>query len=121
GGLYRERSDSRHRRPSEKRGFPDRGCFWRSASNLATDAGTGDVSLSLGLHREDRRNGSRGQGTFRDILNMLRLAILAAPAQDLCRNAGTAPARAQYAMLAGKYRLTKGAVRRGPTHGYPAD
>ena len=90
-----------HRRASEKRSVPHRRCVRRAASHLKTVAGAGHVSLPLGLHGQGCGNRSWSQGTFGNVLHLLRIPIHSAPAQDLCRNAGAPAARAQRAMLAG--------------------
>ena len=83
GGLHRKCGDSRHWRASEERGLPDRGCFRRAAADFKAYARAGDVSLFLGLHREGRGDRSRSEGTYSNVLNLLRIAVPSAALRRL--------------------------------------
>ena len=78
--LHPERVALGHGRASEEHHLPDRRRLRRDAADRQADAGAGDVSLPLRLHREGRGH-REGSGRRRaGILHLLRRAVPAAPA-----------------------------------------
>ena len=76
------------------------------------DTGAGDVSLPVRLYRESCGNGSGSEGTIGNVLYLLRIAVPAAAAEDVRRDAGPSLARTSCAMLAGEYGMAGWTVRR---------
>ena len=68
--------------------LPDRRCVRRAATDLPPDARPGDVPLHLGLHSQAGRHGGGHQGADRDVLDLLRCAVHAAPSERLRRMLG---------------------------------
>ena len=74
------RLEDRPRRAAEEHHLPGRRRLRRDAADRQADAGAGDVSLPLRLHRQGRRH-REGPGRRRaGILDLLRGAVPAAPA-----------------------------------------
>ena len=85
--LHPQRLAHRPRRPSEERGDADRRRLRRAAADRQADAGAGDVSLPVRLHREGRRHRARPrQRAAAGILHLLRLAV---PAASIPRSTAT--------------------------------
>ena len=77
--LHPQRLAHRPRRPSEERGDAGRRRLRRDAADRQADAGAGDVSFPVRLHREGRRHRARPrQRAAAGILHLLRLAVPAA-------------------------------------------
>ena len=77
--IHSERIAHRPRRPAEERGDAGRRRLRRDAADRQADAGAGDVSLPVRLHREGRRHRARPrQRAAAGILHLLRLAVPAA-------------------------------------------
>ena len=77
----------RPRRPAEEHHLPDRRRLRRDAADREADAGAGDVSLPLRLHRQGRRH-REGPGRRRaGILDLLRRAVPAAAAVRIRQSA----------------------------------
>ncbi len=76
--LHPERLAHRPRRPAEEHRVADRRRLRRDAADREADAGAGDVSLPVRLHRQGRRHreGPRRRGAR--ILDLLRRAVPAA-------------------------------------------
>jgi phosphoenolpyruvate carboxykinase (ATP) len=92
----------------------------RAAADFPADSGAGHVSLSFGIHGQDRRHGSRCEGTAGDLLDLLRIAFLTPTAEGLRRNARPPPARAQRSMLVGQYGLAGRTVWSWQAHEHSA-
>ena len=71
-------------RPSQERRVSDRRCVRRPASDIEAYSGAGDVPLLVRLHREGGWDGSGYQRAVRHVLDLLRVALLAVAAENLC-------------------------------------
>ena len=119
--LHAARLGDRPRRPSEEHHLPHRRRLWRDAADRQADAGAGDVSLPLRLHRQGRRH-REGPGRRRaGILHLLRGAVPAAPAGGIRQPAARADRQAQGRLLAGQFRLDRRRLRRRPAHADQGD
>ena len=77
--FHPQRLAHRPRRPAEERGDAGGRCLRRAAADRQADAGAGDVSLPVRLHRQGRRHRARPrQRAAAGILHLLRLAVPAA-------------------------------------------
>ena len=76
--LHPECIAHRPRRSSEEHHLPHRRRLWRDAADREADAGAGDVSLPLRLHREGRRHREGPCRRAAGILDLLRRAVPAA-------------------------------------------
>ena len=73
---------------AEERGDAGRRRLWRVAADRQTDAGAGDVSLPVRLHRQGRRHRARSrQRAAAGILDLLRFAVPAARSVRLRQHA----------------------------------
>ena len=109
-GHPEERRDARRRR------------LRRDAADRKADAGAGDVSLPVRLHREGRRHRARPrQRAAAGILHLLRLAVPAARSLRLRQSAARADRQAQCRLLAGQHRLDRRQIRHRPPHADQGD
>ena len=106
-------SESGLRRPSGAHRDADRRCVRRAAADQPAVARAGDVSFPVRLHRAGRRHRAGRQGAAGDLLDLLRRAVHAAPADRLCRDAARLHAPPQGRLLAGQHRLERRALRHG--------
>ena len=79
----------------------------------------GDVPLPLRLHREGRRHREGRQGSGGDVLDLLRLAVHAAPSVRLRQPAARPHRQASRGLLAREHRLDRRQVRHRPAHADP--
>ena len=107
-------SRDRPRRPSEEHHLPGRRRLRRDAADRQADAGAGDVSLPLRLHRQGRRHREGPRRRRAGILHLLRRAVPAAPAGRIRQPAARLHRQAQGRLLAGELRLDRRHLRRRP-------
>ena len=120
GGVHSEHRAVAARRPAAQRGDADLRCVRRDAADREADAGAGDVSLPVRLHRTGggNREGPRRR-TAGDVQHLLRRALPAAAAGGVRPDAGGTDRAARRGLLAGEHRLERRAVRRRPAHEHP--
>ena len=110
--FHPQRLAHRPRRPAEERGDAGRRRLRRAAADRQADAGAGDVSLPVRLHRQGRRHRARSrQRAAAGILHLLRLAVPAARSFGLRQHAARADRQAQCRLLAGQHRLDRRQIR----------
>ncbi len=110
--FHPERLAHRPCRPAEERGDAGRRRLRRAAADRKADAGAGDVSLPVRLHRQGRRHRARSrQRAAAGILHLLRLAVPAARSLGLRQHAARADRQAQCRLLAGQHRLDRRQIR----------
>ena len=89
-----QRLADRPRRPAEERGDAGGRRLRRDAADRQADAGAGDVSLPVRLHRQGRRHRARRHRAEPGILDLLRLAVPAARSVGLRQHAARADRQA---------------------------
>ena len=95
------------RRPSEEHHHADRRRLRRDAADRQADAGAGDVSLPVRLHRQGRRHRKGRDRAGGDLLDLLRRAVHAAPSVGIRQSAARPDRRARRRLLAGQHRLDR--------------
>src|SRR6267142_687891 len=97
-------------------------CVRRDAADRQADAGPGDVSLPVRLHREGGGYRARArQGAAAGILDLLRLAVPAARSVGVWQFAARPDRQARCRLLAGQYRLDRRQIRHRPSHADQGD
>ena len=98
-----------------------RRCLRRHAADREADAGTGDVSLLVGLYRQGRRHREGPGRRTAGILHLLRRAVPAASSVRLRQSAARIDQRPRRRLLAGQYRLDRRHLWRRPAHADQGD
>ena len=91
----------------EEHHHADRRRLRRDAADRQADAGAGDVSLPVRLHRQGRRHREGRHRAGSDLLDLLRRAVHAAPSVRIRQSAARADRRARRRLLAGQHRLDR--------------